>query len=507
MNIRTKNQIKQSAIVAMGVLLMVPVTVFGQSSQATDRYLLTVQKACDAILQHALDTYGTEQSGMILSLLDSRNGKPLNRVPEGAHGVRWSDRTGVGGSNANLQQDLYRTLYELSRMTGQDRYGKAADRALADFLRITQSPETGLLAWGEHLYWNCFEERLGDLDPNKTHEPKRLWATFDRCYELDPQRVLAYCNGLWEHQIGDQKTGNFSRHAKYHKHGSRINADFEKEASYFIHDWSRAYAYTKDVTYDRAVSVLAQRYMNILNDRNLVPIDSSGLPGRVDRSVPLWLVSMAIECADAATRMPEKTAELLTRNAQRHDAGFLALDHAPADPDKGFMFFVYVDSGKPYPDAKKKTEGYSSAWGLGYGVHSTAMFVPLLYARQQQLGDQTHAQAYRKLILDAAGLYLTSRPSDETDVWAGEYGVVIFTELAAYRLTGESQYLAAAEEIGDLAIKQLWSNGKRVLPNGSSKTVYYDVTTYPDTTMLALLALHEAVNGREPTVPISNIIR
>mgnify|MGYP001605443027 CR=1 FL=1 len=473
------------------------------------RYLDIVQRGCDAILENAVDRYGPQHTGMILSVLDRKTGKPLNRTPEGSTGVRWSDRTGTGGSNASLQQDLYRVLYNVSRLTGEEKYSDAADHALKDFMVITQSPNTGFLAWGEHLYWNCFEDRLGDeMDKgHRTHEPKRSWVTIEQCLELAPDNVIAYAKGLWEHQIGDQSTGNFSRHAHYDKGKPRVNFDFEKEASFFIHDWSWAYAETQDPAFDHMVQVMNKRYMNKLNARNLVEMDASGQVERAEVAVPLWMLSMATECGDAATRMPESTAKALRKNAAGHDKGFLALGHAPADPEKGFFYFAHMDTGEPFPMQRKKTDGYSAAWGLGYGIHSTAMFAPLAYTRQLQLGDTPEGDAYRKLVLEAADLYIDSRPSDDIDVWAGEYGAAIFTELAAYRISDDSKYLEAAKEIGELAIKVLWDNGSNPLPRGSSKIQYYDVTSYPDTVMLALLALHEAVNGLGPNVPVSDIIR
>lgn len=63
-----------------------------------------------------------------------------------------------------MQQDLYRAIQHPSRITGERRYDEAVRVALGDFLRITQHPETGLLAWGEHLYWDFVEDRLGDID-------------------------------------------------------------------------------------------------------------------------------------------------------------------------------------------------------------------------------------------------------------------------------------------------------------------------------------------------------
>ena len=157
------------------------------------RYRDIVCQSVDALLDNARDTYGSEHSGMILSVLDRRTAKPIeadsvNDMPEAPYGVRASDRTGPGGSNANLQMDLYRVLQHAGRITGEPGYDKAARKALVDFVRITQHPDTGLLAWGEHLYWNCVDDCLGEFfEQHKTHEPKRKFIYFDVCYEGEPE--------------------------------------------------------------------------------------------------------------------------------------------------------------------------------------------------------------------------------------------------------------------------------------------------------------------------------
>ncbi|MBW3636024.1 MAG: hypothetical protein KY445_06095 [Armatimonadetes bacterium] len=140
----------------------------------TIRHLNIVQGAADKMLEPAIDTYGEQKTGMILSAFDRKTGKPLTKLPQAPNDIRWSERTGPGCSNANLQQDLYRTLYELFRLTGHKRYDEASGKAVADFLRIAQHPTMGLLAWGwgEHLYWYCLEDRLVDHDPGQTHEQK-----------------------------------------------------------------------------------------------------------------------------------------------------------------------------------------------------------------------------------------------------------------------------------------------------------------------------------------------
>ncbi|MFA8020255.1 hypothetical protein [Bremerella cremea] len=478
-----------------------------EPASSDTKYLEVVRNTVDKILENGRDTYGEQQSGMILSVLDRKTGKPLRSLPKAPAGVRHSDRTGPGGSNANLQQDLYRTMLHLSRMTGEERYEQAAQTALVDFVRITQHPETGLLAWGEHLYWNCVDDRLGDLDPNQTHEPKEKFVVFDLVYDAEPERTLKYAYGLWEHQIADQKTGNFSRHAKYHRHGPGRDYDFAKEGGYFIDTWSRAYAANHDEQFAKAVRVLTQRYLDRMSRLGHLSLDSSDREAWFQTSPSLYAVALAAECTDAAQRMDDQSATLLRQLASSQDQAFLSMPHKPADPEFGFVSYADTETGQPKTVEAKQSNGYSRHWGLGYGVHSTAMIALQCNTRQQQLGKSEMGDKYRKLVVEAGTLYLEEHPDPrQDDLWAGEYGTVIFTLLAAHRITQEERYLDRARKLADEAIAVFWDESKP-LPRASSRTGYYDVVSGSDTLLLALLAVHEELNNPQTIIEFSDLVR
>jgi hypothetical protein len=485
-------------------------TEISASEEAADsesRFLNVVRRTVDVILENGRDTYGDQHSEMIISVLDRKNGKPMRSLPQPPQGVRHSDRVGPGGSNANLQQDLYRTMLHLSRLTGDTRYEQSARAALQDFIQIAQHPDTGLLAWGEHLYWNCIEDRLGDLDPNRTHEPKKKFICFDLLYDLEPERTLKYAQGLWDHQIADQETGNFSRHAKYDRHDPRRDYDFAKEGGYFIDTWSRAFAATQHEEFATAVRVLTQRYLNRMSSLGHLSLDSTTRPEWFQTSPSLYAVALAAECTDAAERMDAKSALLLRQLASAQDKAFLSMPHRPDDSERGFVSYADTESGQPKPVEAKQSDGFSRHWGLGYGVHSTAMIALLCNTRQQQLGDSKPGEEYRRLVVEAARLYLNEQPDPAADdLWAGEYGTVIFTLLAAHRISHDSRYLDRAIALADDAIRIFWDKD-HPLPRASSKTDYYGVVTGSDTLILALLAVHEQITSKDPQIEVSDLIR
>ena len=135
------------------------------------------------------------------------------------------------------------------------------------------------------------------------------------------------------------------------------------------------------------------------------------------------------------------------------------------------------------------------------------MYGLLCHARQAQLNTNEQGDAYRRLVLRSADLYRTldAEPS-RVDIWAGEYGMAIFLELAAYRLSGEAAYLQRARTLADEALDVFW-HGDSPLPRASSKTDHYEAITRPDTLILSLLALHEHTARLVPKIAISSVDR
>ena len=88
-----------------------------------------------------------------------------------------------------------------------------------------------MLTWGGDLAWDCRNDQATAATPKDKliHEPKRDFVYFDRLYEAEPERMLKNQRGLWDHQIADAKTGNFSRHAAYDERSPRRPQTFRKK--------------------------------------------------------------------------------------------------------------------------------------------------------------------------------------------------------------------------------------------------------------------------------------
>lgn len=87
----------------------------------------------DAMIENGRDTYGREHSPLFASALDRSTMRLGSKESFGdIPGVRDHDRS-LEGANPQEDMALYSIMYELTRLTGKERYEKEADKALEYF--------------------------------------------------------------------------------------------------------------------------------------------------------------------------------------------------------------------------------------------------------------------------------------------------------------------------------------------------------------------------------------
>ena len=127
-------------------------------------YLEVAKGFAETLLSDAHDVYGDKHTGIFLSIMNRTPTEAYElRMPPEPGGIRAGDRDSMHGSNMNMMQNIYRSFYALSKLTGDDKYASAADRALKDFIDLAQSPVTGLLAWGEHISFDLMSDSGGNI--------------------------------------------------------------------------------------------------------------------------------------------------------------------------------------------------------------------------------------------------------------------------------------------------------------------------------------------------------
>lgn len=458
-------------------------------------YLAHVRAYADAMIRDGRDTYGRDHSPLFAAALDRRTMTLGSRATFGKiEGVRESDRS-IGGANPQVDTALYEILFMLSDITQDPRYASEAERALAYFFTHAQSAATGLFAWGEHLYWD-FEADTWRGD-DRSHEVGGEWPYWDRCYRLAPDACWKFAIGQWDHQVADQQTGDFSRHAQYSRHGPQKGADFPRYAGQMIVNWADAYTRPENAGRERrpelvaAIACLVRRM-----EENIRQTPTGLLPAHTGADY-LW-PSSNLELArclwKAAGGLDAEHPELAHRMrtlALRQDEDFL---RAPHEIAKGGGFAVTLHTHTAQPRVRAMNRPFTALWASGYGYSAHAGPANLCHERMQQLRE-THpalADRYRRLVLAAADQYLTAEPDMAELQKPDAFADVIDLLLSSAALTDDERYLRRADHFGRIALELFLGDGLP-LPRATHRHVHYETITGGPDLMRALLSLHQAL--------------
>jgi hypothetical protein len=454
------------------------------------RYLDAAKAYADAMLKEGRDTYGTEPSPLFAAALDRKTLKigAFGDIP----GIRNSDRS-LGGANPQTDVQLYALLYDLTALTGEKKYADGADQALAFFFAHGQSSQTGLMAWGEHLFWDFAKEAVNE--PDGKHEIGGEWPFWDTCYRYAPDACWKFAIGLWDHQVADKQTGDFSRHAKWSSHGPGRGADFPRYAGQMIACWADAYDRPCNAAREgrsnlvTAITVLVARM-----ESNMAKAPTGYLLAGTDathRQIawPGSNLELARCLWKAAPHMEGALAQRMKMLALRQDDHFLGMPHTIAS---GGGFVACVDSSNGVPRARSMNKPYTETWssGYGHGIHAEMANPCFSRLRQIEKDHPERAAQYRKFIVAAADIYVTAQPDGRELLMPGPVASVIQLLMNAFELTGEKKYADRANFFGQRGI-ELFLNDGRPLPKATNRHDHYESITGGPDFMYALLCLHK----------------
>lgn len=475
-------------------------------------YLSLVRGYADTMITHARDTYESEYSPLFASGLSRDTHSLMSSAPE-IDGIRsYSDRSYLG-SNPMHDQQLYHTLYKLSEVTGDPQYASEADAALQWFFQNTQNteprwvhdppswvpdlwdpvnppPATYLMPWGEHMGWNFrTEERIirygtGADGMHEFFEPWRLW---DRIDALAPTAAFDFAQGLWDHQIHDQNTGAFSRHARYEYQQAFSGHEYPRHGGYFMTTWAEAYDRSDDPTFRQtmltALEVLSDSFTNRRLSNGVLPAGSE--TRNMKTLWPMNNLDMAISAFRSAELVPEPLAQELRDLGAATDNVFLRMGHDLSPGGHGFINRAWAETLEP-GSPQGAPDIYTETWDLGYGSYTHAGVGVFCLERYQQVG----LEDYRTLVMETAALYLDSDPDTSIQLYPEAVADAIELMLGVYKLTGDDDYLERAHEFGSFA-EDIFFDEISALPKATSQHSHYETITGGDDLVWQLLQLHQ----------------
>ncbi len=479
------------------VFIMITLMLSSCQNRKHAEYLVHVEDYANALLEFGRDTYGRENSPLIastllresMSLPEGDSLESLLSLKRESWGIRPHDRM-LTGANPMHDENLYQILNALTELTGDRKYAEEADKTLKWFFENCQSKQTGLMAWGEHIGWDFNTETTIEKNQRYNHEFFRPWVFWEKCYELTPQPCIDFASGLWNHQIHDHATGEFSRHAQYDSHGTGIQNQYPRHGGFFIATWAEAYEQTRDTLYLRAIEVMYDFYRRNRNST------SGAIPGEVDnpRSTNLLLwpssnLGLAIDLWDAAPKLPRETGIKLREMALEIDEVYLRIEHDVSPNGSGFVSQGNAETLAAEDVRNGNNRIYTDRWTTGYGESTDANAANVCMLRFQQTGNE----GFRHLILAAADRYLDTEPVTDFPVYPGSLGDVIHLLLNAHEITSDEIYLTRAHHFAQMALDMFFDESSP-LPKASSKHRHYEAITRADNLMMELLRLYLIAN-------------
>lgn len=499
-----------------------------------DELLSLVRSFADAMLEHGRDRYGANQGPMFAATLDlktlaipSRDDKRVQTLYQ----IFRNEPHYATATNPQWDQNLFRILYALTALTGEAKYARAADDAVVYFFDHCQSPVTGLLAWGEHVGWDIVDDKLAygkwkgqDVD---IHEFSRPWGFWEKTFALAPEPCRRFARGLWEHQIADQRTGRYSRHAHYFKHGPGTGFEFPRHGGFYIATWAAVHERTGEAELVRAVETLVRAFEGWRNPKTgILPADTS----HPTLCWPQSNLSLAIDLWTSAGKMPKPLGERMRSLALQIDETFLRMPHELDSNGRGFGQSVNAETnvieviqGKEPGRASMVYPGgrywpYTVRWATGYGGASLsdAKTAMMCLERHRQTGNAR----YRQLALATADRYLTDEPEignvadPETkkprfvhltpEMMAAPIAIL----LASYRQSSRPAYLSRAEHFAGYARQKLFAPGAAIPRSSHQPELNCHVAcSLADSLMLEYLDLWLAKTGRPNPVDMSFLDR
>lgn len=508
------------------------------SAQQGD-FFASASDYADTMLQFGRDTYGTATPLFVNKLsrtsqptfLHEQNIGTANKLLPGWES-RYYDR-GWGGANLGDDIQLHTLLDQLSRDTGNSAYREASDAAIAYTFKKLQNPNTHLLMWGEHLSYDVRADRVysGTNTPGlphaDTHEvTDRLSpAMWDRIYRVAPDEAFDFALGLWDHQVYDQSTGQFNRHARFTQHGPDPKAaNFPRVGGWMTLAWSEAYrrssnAGFRDEMLD-AMTTIANLYEGSISPQTgVIPagIKTPNNTSAPDFSTVYWLqnnLMLAAELELAIDGLPSPLADRfrqlqaviddtaltkLEHNLDGHLVGLSAGFLHRGRPDLALTVGGTLQPGDGRQTGGSALDNYTTDWAYGYGSPLTSSVARLMVERY----DANLDARYLVLVEQAADRYLQIEPPSD-DLHPMSVSEVIDLLLDVYGVTGKQEYFDGATAYGLLAESMFLAGSP--LPKATSSHDFYEAIAGGDDLMLALYRLSETTVPEPATAVLLSFI-
>ncbi len=437
-----------------------------------EAYLSYAKTYADTLIRAAVDRYGRFPTPMFLQMLTLDTHEPVTKkdAPD------WQNRFTAddfmrGAMGSNLYRDIHniKTLYELTEITGNQKYKDAADAYLKSFLIHNVSPYTGLFAWGEHMYWDVFLDTV----VAQRHELEIPLPPWEILWELNSTKVKNEIDAIYKIHIYDKKTFWYDRHGNWYTgvpDEPAVRGTWIKHSGLYAYSFAFMYVKTHDPKYLTWLHGIAGVFWKFRNKKTGL-VRSEGQGGNTADQMQL----LAFYLVKAYQLCHQK---FLLDYAADYMRAFAKYTYDPANGK--FFSGAYVEIGTP------ANEGYQRVWDSYGEAAYTGHTLALLYELKHDKFFLNYAERIAKYFN-----YTPLEPSASPENFGR--GIRLFLDL--YDATGNGKYLQEARKFSNLALTKLFKND---LIKESVEGYIYNADSDPGLLAMQLIRLYKT----ETKVPV-----
>ncbi|MHB0935941.1 MAG: hypothetical protein ACYDCO_12650 [Armatimonadota bacterium] len=449
-------------------------------------YLGCLRAHLDAVLADGTDRYGPRATTMWVASLDTKTRSYPVDEPKARAGQRvYRDIDTPFGSAIYWDQPALVAAHALSRATGDDRYARAADDYVRDFLAVGIA-ESGLFEWGNHVYYDVFTDEITRFHGGP-HEMRPIPPAWELFWRVSPEATERQIRAAGRLHLFDPETGGFNRHAD-----GQPGCAFLETGGILV----EMLCWLGKRVGDAALCDTAHRIANYsFSHRNPQTglLENNPTEERWDKwmcttEVGMWAGSL-LRAAEYSGR-PE-----LSQMA--HDAVAAYLRYGYDAAARRYYGKLQVADGEHVPSEPDDVPGlnnfyqpatYADPWNAYFPTHDYPIaLAETCVALYRLTGEEQFAEAIDRW----AGVLRETPPPAQTADGHGEYaelyGRDIHFLLRAADATGDAAYRAQAAALADQAIERLFAHGMFRTHAGEDRADAVDGIGY---LLLALLYLH-----------------
>jgi hypothetical protein len=469
----------------------------------------------DAVLRHAAvlvddgtDRYGTEHTPMFMATLDpatrrypaddTRPATFVQRAYRFIHAPR--------GCAAYWDQPTLAALELLAEHTGETRFAAAVRDYLAFFAERCVAAN-GLFLWGNHYYWDAFQdrnvgftggERLFPVDPaapGTLHEMRPLFPAWETLWRVAAPAVERHLRACAEWHFFDAAAGAFNRHADKQR-----GCAFLESAGILVHGWCFLYAKTGDAALLDPALRLARYCFSHRNEATDLLVNNpteTRWDGRMTTTeVGLWAHALfrggaLLRSGDGGGGGGEAAAAAAAALEEMGRRALAAYLRHGFDATAGRYFGRLNLDGTPNREARETPYmpgEHSSVWEFLFPTHDYPMSTGMAALDCLERGDAEDATLFGEgatRLADAAAAEWRAWPDGQVR-YAEHYGRIAVYLAEFARITGREPYRELAAEVAAEALRKLERDGMLV---GRTNATWYDAIDGVGYLLLAVLYL------------------